>query len=253
MRKHLITACVACAAASPLRAQGGTVTISIHAATPDTIRSMMAMMPGAQDSLDVTLRMATDGQRFSIEPLPSGAAMLPPGFRMVMELRADTMSVAVLFPPDMAGMIGGAPGMLVDVPLSAMDEISGTVGDSMKHAAASAKLRALGQTSVVAGIRCEEWESIVASDTTTMCVAPTPAVLQRLTSEFQKLAVFRELTAQGDAATAPFGGRKLTPVRIVNRNVRMQVVSLSAEPPDANLFAIPSGLQRITPPIPSRQ
>jgi hypothetical protein len=130
-----------------------------------------------------------------------------------------------------------------------LDSIGKKLGDSLSKMMPHPTYRSLGTTATVAGIKCEEWETIVAMDTTRTCVIPTPALLRALQDYIKRATGAQQLMDRlpglSDAAKEAFGGRDMTSIRTVNvkTGLLIELVSYTSGAPDPASFDLPPNLQ----------
>jgi hypothetical protein len=236
----------------------GSITMQMTIHLPDTLA---AKLPGATGPINVSVMAATDGKRFAVDvSLPAGGAM--PMFagmhvRAVYDPAIDTIHAALLM-PDMG--TGSAGGYKLDVPTSSFagikameDSMMGTLMDSaMKKMRDSvgtvAPPRAVGTTETVAGISCEDWQTVSMGDTVTMCVAAEPASFKEFRTRImaatgmQKM-VDRMMGLYGNGAK-PFGGRDMVMVKMHDgkTGTTMALSQVSGATPDPAVFQIPANL-----------
>lgn len=261
VRRSLSLILVALAAAAPIPAQlpTGTLVMGVHVKLPDSLK--MLPVPGGS-SIDLQITVMSDGRRVAtdIAPGPAMITALPmlQGIRVhaMYALGRDTLHAGVLLPPALAG---GAPGYRIDVPLTMLDSIRRTsshlldsigtkLTDSLRKAFPHPAYHSLGTTATVAGITCEEWETIILMDTTRTCVIPTPAILRAMQDYIKRATGAQQLMDQlpgmSEAAKAAFGGRDMTSIRTVNvkTGLLVELVSYTATVPDAAGFDLPANL-----------
>jgi hypothetical protein len=260
-RRSLLPILIAIAGAAPAPAQlppPGTLVMSIRVKLPD---SMKVPVP-VGNTIDLQITLMSDGRRLAtdIAPGPAMAAAMPmlQGIRIhaLYALGGDSLHAGILLPPALAG---GAPGYRIDVALTVldslrragshlMDSIGKKLVDSISKVIPHPTYRALGTKATVAGIQCEEWETIIAMDTTRTCIIPTPVVLRALQDYIKKASGAQQLMDQlpglSDAAREAYGGRDMTSIRTVNvkTGLRIELVSYTPGAPDAAAFDLPPNL-----------
>ena len=258
MHNRLATALLL-ASASPLVAQGapaGTATFQMTIHLPDSLKTPI---PLAGD-MSFQMIMMTDGHRVAMEILPSTSQPLMAGMHLkaTFTIGADTLHVGILLPAETAAAAGGGSGMRVDVPVSLlgagnpllgkmMDSVTRTMTDSLGKFLPA--YRRLGTTATVAGITCEEWETVVLSDTTRTCVIATPPAVLALLERFKTMTGFATMLARipgmADLQKQAYGGKQVIPIRTVNTKLgmRLELTSFTAGAPDAAVFELPADLQ----------
>jgi hypothetical protein len=261
VRRSLVPILIAIAGAAPVPAQlppPGTIVMSIRVKLPD---SMKVPIP-IGNTIDLQISLMSDGRRFAADlaPGPSMAAAMPmlQGIRIhaLYALGGDSLHAGVLLPPALAG---GAPGYRVDVALTMLDSlrrasshlldsIGKKLADSIAKVMPHPRYRALGTKATVAGLQCEEWETIIAMDTTRTCVIPTPEVLRALQDYVKKASGAQQLMDQvpgmSNAAKEAYGGRDMTSIRTVNlkSGLLIELVRYAPGAPDAAAFDMPPNL-----------
>lgn len=263
MQRTLYPILVALAATAPISAQlppPGTIVISMQMKLPDSVKVPLPI----GNSIDLQISIMTDGRRVAADlaPGPGMTLWMLPGIRLhaLYAPGADTIHAGILFPAEMAAAAGGASGYRFDIPLSTLDslrranshtvdsiikKLTDSIGTVIPHPA----YRSLGVTATVAGITCEEWETIVAMDTTRLCLIPTPALIRAVQDYVKRISGAEQwmdrLPGLADAAKEAFGGRDMTPIRTVNvkTGLRIELVSYTPGVPDAARFDLPPNLQ----------
>jgi hypothetical protein len=260
-RRILLPILIAVSGALPVAAQlppTGTIVMSLRVKLPD---SMKVPVP-VGNTIDLQITLMSDGRRFATDlvPGPTMAAAMPmlQGIRIhaMYALGGDSLHAGILLPPALAG---GAPGYRVDVALTMLDSlrrasshlldsIGKKLTDSISKVMPHPRYRALGTTATVAGLQCEEWETIVAMDTTRTCVIPTPVVLRALQDYVKKASGAQQLMDRlpglSDAVKEAYGGRDMTSIRTVNvkTGLLIELVSYTPGAPDAAAFDLPPNL-----------
>lgn len=260
-RSAVLASLAAAIAAAPVSAQlpTGMLVVGIHAKLPDSLKNMP--VPGGT-AIDLEFTVMSDGRRVAVEMSPGAGlvAAMPmiSGIRIhaMYALGVDSLHAGVILPPALAG---GTPGYRVDVSLKMLDSLRrvgshlldslGTkLADSVGKMLPHPTYRSLGTTATVAGIRCEEWQTIVAKDTIETCVIPTPLMLHMM-QEYVKNALgaqrlIDQVPGLSDAARQAYGGREMTSIRTTSARtgLRVELVSFTSTPPDAARFDLPPGL-----------
>ena len=261
-RRSVVLASLAAAlAAAPVSAQlpTGMLVVGVHAKLPDSLKNMP--VPGGT-SIDLEFTVMSDGHRVAVELAPGAGliAAMPmlSGIRVhaMYAMGVDSLHAGVVLPPALAG---GTPGYRVDVSLKMLDSLRragshlldslGTkLADSVGKMLPHPTYRSLGTSATVAGIRCEEWQTIVAKDTMETCVIPTPLMLHMM-QEYVKNALgaqrlIDQVPGLSEAARQAYGGREMTSIRTTNARtgLRVELVSFTSTPPDAARFDLPPGL-----------
>jgi hypothetical protein len=261
--------CVLAAMASPLTAQrapAGTAVFQMTVRLPDSLKAKVPL----GDSVSIQFTIATDGTRFAVGIVPGTMGSMPMldglSVKTIYNTGVDSLHVGILMPPSLAAMSGGGPGMRIDVSMATIDSaitsVTGKVDSSMTHAMDSVMthmpapvMHSLGTTSTVAGIQCENWETITATDTVSTCVIPTPPMLQALQDQMtQKAGLGKLLNKYPQLAqmqAQAYGGRHMTPIRMSypRTGMHMELVSFTPGTPDAAQFELPAGLKPM--PMPS--
>jgi hypothetical protein len=259
--RSLVPILVAIVGAAPVPAQmppQGTIVMSIRVKLPD---SMKVPVPVGH-TIDLQITVMSDGRRLAtdLSPGPDMTAAMPmiQGIRIhaMYALGGDSLHAGILLPPALAG---GAPGYRVDVALTVLDSlrragshlldsIGKKLTDSLAKVMPHPSYRALGTKATVAGLECEEWETIIVMDTTRTCVIPTPAVLRALQDYVKKASGAQQLMDQmpglSNMAKEAYGGRDMTSIRTVNvkTGLRLELVSYTPGAPDAAAFDLPPNL-----------
>jgi hypothetical protein len=260
----LIASCIAFSPLSAQIAQTGTITIGMHVKLPDSLKTPVPLTGG----LDIQLTLLSDGHRVALDLTLGGNPALPmlEGARLhaLYQPGTDTVHAGVLLPPALAGMANGAAGFRVDLPLTALDSMKRTashvmdsigtkLADSLRVKMPTVTYRSLGTTATVAGVRCEEWETVAGADTIDNCVIPTPAPIKAALDFIKQASGAQQMLDQvpglAAATKAAYGGRDMMPIRSTNARtgMRMELLKYSSTPPDAALLDLPAGLQ----PLPS--
>jgi hypothetical protein len=240
-------------AALSAQAVGGTVSFHIKTHLPDSISAMT----GSAD-VEMLMTVSTDGEHVAMDMLPQANVPGADGMhiKMVFTLGGDSAHIAILMPQLAAS---GIPGMRMDMPMSMMASANPLLGglmDSVSKTLGKVSYRSLKTNSIVAGIRCAEWEAINGTDTTRTCVVPTPPEVIALQDRMSKLMGMKDIvsTFPGLAAAQrdAYGGKAMTPIRTTNAKsgVSMELVSVVAGKPDATAFELPAGLQQM--PVPGK-
>ncbi|MGH7594181.1 MAG: hypothetical protein ACRELE_10085 [Gemmatimonadales bacterium] len=261
-RSVVLASLAAIVAALPASAQlpTGMLVMGIHAKLPDSLKNMP--VPGGT-SIDLEFTVMSDGHRVAVEIAPGaglvGAMPMLQGIKVhaMYALGVDSLHAGVMLPPALAG---GAPGYRVDVSLKTVDSLRrasshlldsfGTkLADSVGKMLPHPTYHSVGTTATVAGIRCEEWQTIVAKDTIETCVIPTPPMLHMM-QEYVKNALgahrlIDQVPGLSDAARQAYGGREMTSIRTTNARtgLRLELVSFTSAAPDAARFDLPPNLQ----------
>jgi hypothetical protein len=211
---------------------------------------------------DMQMTAMTDGHRVAMEMIPNISMPMMAGMRMkyVFAIGGDTMHVGILLPPEMAAATGGGSGMRMDMPMSMMgagNPLLGSIMDSIRKAMTDSLgkgmpqplYRSLGISSIVAGLRCQEWEALAMGDTTRVCVIPTPPALVALLAQFKMVTGLQSMMAQfpgmAEMEEQAFGGQRMTAIRMVmaKSGMRMELTNFTPGVPDAALMELPDGLQ----------
>jgi hypothetical protein len=237
----------------------GRVTFQVTVHIPD---SMATAMP-IRGEISMQMDLMTDGKQVAFELVPSAAA-IPAGMRikLIYPLGGDSVHVGVMLPPEMTGMTGGAPGLRMDLPTSMMSAsnplLAGIMDSAAKKATDAAgkppRYRKLGTTSTVAGLRCEEWEAVVNTDTTLTCVIPTPSALLAMQAQFKKASgmgdLMDKIPGMADLQKQAYNGAQVTPIRMSNSKSGMHMELLSYTPgaPNPDVFTLPANLQAMPMP-----
>lgn len=255
MRNFLLAATLLVAA--PLAAQTGTSTWSMTVEVPDSLQ----MMTQGVTQFDMRMIVGTDGKRIGmqIEPGPQMLArststdLSGARFQAILNATGDTVSLGLVLPPAMAGMMGGGGiGYRLDLPLDSLTLPTGAVDSLEERMADSIRVHPedTGERDTVAGIACEEWRTVDDSTggTMTMCMAAQPAGLKAISDvlkgHFPKFE--RAMAKMAAEMRAEFGGRELMPIRMVMRDgqrMRAELLSVSDAAPDPSFFTLPLDLQ----------
>jgi hypothetical protein len=250
------------AAASPLAAQAavGTVEFKMSVHVPE---SAGVPVPGGTF---VTMQMTamSDGHRVAMEIVPTVLSSPTSGMliRMLFTPGSDSIHLGIIFPPEMAAAAGGGSGMRMDGPISMlgggnpllagiMDSVGKAMKDSLAKGGVRPSARSLGTTSTVAGISCEEWESVAMGDTTRTCVIPTPPAVQALQDQFKSKsgmgALMGQIPGMAEMEKTAYGGRAMTPVRMDSRRtgMHMEFVKYTPGAPDPARMELPAGLRQM--------
>jgi hypothetical protein len=159
--------------------------------------------------------------------------------------------MGVLLPPDLAAA-GGSIGMRMDGPMSLMGSANAMLGgimDSVGKTIGTPTYRSLGKTSTVAGINCEEWETVAMADTTLTCVIPTPPALLAIQNQVKTMsgmgAMMAQIPGMAELEKSAYGGRAMTAIRTVNakNGMRMELTNYAPGAPDPAQMDLPAGLQ----------
>lgn len=246
----------AIAAASPAAAvaQQGTVSYSIRASLPDTMASVVNGMK--ELDLQVTLAFGSSRAAFT---LAAGPAMQWAGNIDLSQARVlgvlnrsgDSLTMAVLLPQEIAMMMGGSPGIRMDLPLSTMN--GGAIDtDSLLREEQEAKYENTGRRDTVAGRSCELWNvtSPTAPRPMEMCVAEAHPVAKRMFDWSDKVGpLSNAMTEIQEASRKRFGGRDMMVLRMRysdgSDSFTMEMLDITEGEPDAGFFLIPEGLQVI--------
>lgn len=248
------------AAASPLAAQAavGTVEYTMSMHVPE---SAGIPVPGGT-FVTMQWTVMTDGHRIAMEIVPtvlSSPVMTGMVIKMIFTPGSDSMHMGIILPPALAAAAGGAPGMRMDAPISMMgtanpllaglvDSVGKAMKDSLAKGGARPTWRSLGTTSTIAGVSCEEWESVAMGDTTRSCVIPTPAAVQALQEQFKAKSGMATLMGQipgmAELEKSAYGGRAMTPIRMDSRRtgMHMEFVKYTPGAPDPARMELPAGL-----------
>jgi hypothetical protein len=250
------------AAVSPLAAQAavGTVEFTTSVHIPE---SAGVPVPGGTF---VTMQMTamSDGHRVAMEIVPTVLSSPMSGMliRMLFTPGSDSIHLGIIFPPEMAAAAGGGSGMRMDGPISMlgggnpllagiMDSVGKAMKDSLAKGGARPTSRSLGTTSTVAGVSCEEWESVMMGDTTRTCVIPTPPGVQAIEDRFKEKsgmeALMGQLPGMAEMAKSAYGGRAMTPIRADNpkTHIHMEFVKYTPGAPDPARMELPAGLRQM--------
>lgn len=264
--RHLLVALLLAVPATSVAAQAAnagraTFQMSIH--IPDSLQSPIPI----SGDLSVQMEMLTDGKRIAVDILPGASSSMPmlAGMRVkvVFGIGGDTLHVGVVLPPELSAMAGGGSGIRMDMPLGMltadnpllggmMDSIKKTMADSMKKIAPT--YRKLKTTSTVAGLRCDEWETVVLGDTTRTCVIPTPAALTALMDRFKTMSgmgkLMEQIPGMADIQKKAYDGAQVTAIRTINAKsgLRMELTSFTPGAPPADAFELPAGLMAMPMP-----
>jgi hypothetical protein len=241
----------------------GTIAFTMKVSVPDSMRSKIPV----GDAIELTMTLMSDGHRYAAD-IATGASMtVMPGMhvRTVFSVDHDTLHAAAILPPELAAMTGGAPGFRMDIPTSMFDSLAHaakgmfdslgkTMADSIRKMIPTVKPRSLGTTAVVAGLRCEEWQTVTGVDTISMCLIPTPPAIQGMKDHFLRMSGMQDMVNQipglADLVNQAYGGRKMTAIRTVfpKYGMRVELTSFSAATPDSTMFAVPANLQAVPMP-----
>lgn len=236
-------------------AQQGTITYALRGSIPDSI----AAMGGGIKEIDLQITAAFDAGRSSFT-LGVGPGMDWVGgmdlsqARVIGLLRenSDTMTVALILPPELAVMAGGGAGIRIDIPLSGIGEASPLNTDSLLKEDQNTKYENTGRTDQVAGRRCEIWHvtSPTAEGPAVMCLAEAPALAKRMYEFGSKAGPFGAAMAEfQEVSRKRFGGRDMLVVRMAytdgNDSFVIELVDLTEGRPDPGFFQIPEELQVI--------
>ena len=246
-------------AASPLAAQAavGTVEFEMSVHVPE---SAAVPTPGGSD-ITMQITVMADGHRVAMEIVPtvSQSPMAGMLIKMLFTPGSDSIQAGLIFPPELAAAAGGGIGMRMDAPISmigagnpllagVMDSIGKAMKDSLAKGGAKPTSRSLGTTSTVAGISCQEWESVGMGDTTRTCVIPTPPAVQALQDQFKAMsgmaALMGQLPGMAEMEKSAYGGRAMTPIRVDDRKtgMHMELVKYTPGAPDPARMELPAGL-----------
>jgi hypothetical protein len=246
----LVSTAPSLSSAQGLAAGRATFQMTVH--IPDSVKSPLPIAGDFSAQID----MMTDGRNVAVEVVPDASQPMMAGMhiRVIFALGGDTAHVGVILPPQMAAMAGGGSGIRMDVPVAMMgadnplfgammDSISKTMTDSLPV------YRKLGTTATVAGIRCEEWESVFRNDTIHTCVIATPPALLALQSRVRQMSGIGSLLAQvpgmADLERKAYNGEHVVPIRTTNAHsgMHMELTGFTPGAPDAAMFQLPADLQ----------
>ena len=252
--------------ASPLAAQtapAGSAAFHMTMHLPDSLPMPIPI----GDSIDIQMKMISDGHRIAMEITPNTSAPMLAGMQLkiLYTLGGDTVHMGIVMPPAMLPAAGGSTGMRIDVPVSMLgagnpalgkmlDSIGKTIADSVKKGLPRPTFRALGTSAVVAGLTCQEWEVVTAADTMRTCVIPMPPALSALREQFAAMTGVKRLMTQfpglADMEKQAYGGRHLLPIRTVGTrmHMRMELTSFTAGVPDSAQMELPAGLKPMAMP-----
>jgi len=250
--RHLAVV-LAVAAAAPLAAQGTLVgtatfhmTMHVTAGTPGGA----ALPPGTEMEAEMTY--ATDGRHFVMQNVMNSSSVpMMSGMmtRMIFTVGSDSIHMGIVMPPEIAAQTGsiGTKMDLSMAQLTAAGKPAAALMDSVVRANAGRTYRALGTTATVAGITCQEWESIAAGDTTRSCVIPTPpalAAMQEQFKTFQSAAILSNMPGLDAMQKQAYGGQAVTPIRTTSTRTGMvlELTKYSATAPDPAMMQLPAGL-----------
>ena len=260
MRATLIAATLF---AAPLAAQSGTTVWSMRMKLPDSAQAKA----GGLSELDMRMTMATDGSRLGMQvDFAESMATAVPGVDLstvrlnaVVHANGDSASIGIIFPPELAAQMGGGIGLRVDMAIpDKFDGVPVPNIDSMMAANQGQEptVTNTGRRSTIAGVSCEEWEVTpkVPADSTTfggkmhLCVAESLPGMKAFNSLVEKYLPdvgidFSEFKERGKKW---FGGREMTPIRMVMGEAQEMVFQLESSTttaPDASFFVLPEGLQ----------
>jgi hypothetical protein len=240
------------AIAPPVAAQSGasgSVTFEITTQLPASSPAVATI--GSDITMQMTMR--TDGHRVVMDMIPSMSQSPVTGMqiKMVFAAGTDSVHIGILLPPEVAAA-GGSIGMRMDGPMSMIGSASSLrdgMMDSVSKVMGTPTYRSLGKTSTVAGISCEEWETVAMGDTTSTCVIATPPAVQALQDQFKTMtgvgAMMAQIPGMAELEKAAYGGRAMTAIRTINtkRGMRMELTNYTPGPPDATQMDLPAGLQ----------
>src|SRR5690606_9963148 len=192
------------------------------------------------------LTLATDGSRLGMQvDFAESMSMAMPNIDLsairvnaVVHPGGDSVSVGVVFPPELAAMTGGGIGFRMDLPIpDTVRNLPGPDVDSMMSAE-TPKVTNTGRTSIVAGINCEEWELTPAqpSDSTPfngpmkLCLAESVPGLKAFSAlAEQYLPDFGfDFSAMKEMGRKWFGDRDLIAIRTVMGAADDMVVQLES-------------------------
>jgi hypothetical protein len=213
--------------------------------------SPAAAVVGSDITMQMTVR--TDGHRVAMQMIPSMSQSPMAGMevRMIFTPGIDSVHMGVLLPPELAAA-GGGIGMRMDGPMSMMGSTNALLGgimDSIGKTIGNPTYRSLGKTSTIAGISCEDWETVAMADTTLSCVIPTPPALLAMQNQLKTMtgigAMMAQIPGMADLEKSAYGGRAMTAIRTINtkRGMRLELTNYTPGAPDATQMDLPAGLQ----------
>jgi hypothetical protein len=245
------------AIAPPVAAQSaaaGSATFQIT--TQLAASSQAAAVVGSDLTMQITVM--TDGHRVAMNIVPSisQSPMAGTQIKMIFTPGIDSVHMGILLPPELAAA-GGGIGMRMDGPMSMMGSANAMLGgimDSVGKAIGKPTYRALGKTSTVAGISCEEWETVAMDDTTLTCVIPTPPALLAMQNQLKTMsgmgAMMAQIPGMADLEKTAYGGRAMTAIRTIDtkRGMHMELTNYTPGAPDPTQMDLPAGLQSMPMP-----
>ena len=254
-------------AALPLRAQQGpvgTVEFVTKVTLPDSLKAKVPL----GDTIEIRVTLMGDGHRYAADIATGPSLTMFPNthLRTVVAVGPDSIRASVIIPPALVPMAGGVPGYQVSIPVSMidslghsahhlLDSISRKIVDSVSAKMPAVSIRSLGTTSMVAGMRCEDWETVTAADTNFVCVVPTPPGIVAMKAHLKALLGVDAMLAKVPALAAlqkeAFGGRDMTAIRMIypKLHLRMELVRIDAAVPSDAMFDVPANLKVV--PLPS--
>ncbi len=254
-------------ACTPLASQQGpvgTAEFVTRVSLPDSLKAKVPL----GDTIEIRVAVMGDGHRYAADISTGPTMTMFPNahLRVIVNIERDSVRLSAIVPAELRMLTGGVPGYQVSVPLSMidslarsarhlLDSVSHKMVDSIKSTTRTVSLRNRGSTSVVAGVRCEEWQTISGVDTADVCLVPTPASIVAVKTYFKQLFGIDALMAQIPALAAmtkdAFGGRDMTSIRMVNAKyrVRVELLRVSGERPGDAEFDVPNNLLLV--PLPS--
>ncbi len=242
-------------APTTISAQQGTITYSLRGSVPDSIS---AMGGGIKEvDLQITAAFETGRSSFTLGVGPGmdwvgGIDLSQARVIGLYRENSDTMTVAVVLPPELAVMMGGAPGVRIDIPVSGISDASQFNTDSLLREEQNTRYENTGRTDQVAGRRCEIWHvtSPTADGPLVMCLAEAPALARRMYEFGSKASPFGSAMSEfQEVSRQRFGGRDMLVVRMEFTDgvdsFLIELVDLTEGKPDPGFFQIPEELQVI--------
>ncbi len=242
-------------APSTLIAQQGTITYAVRGSVPDSISAR----GGGIEEVDIQITAAFETGRSSFT-VAAGPAMSWVGGIDLSQARliglfnegSDSITVAIILPPELASMMGGAPGVRVDFPISEMSASSKFDSDSLLHEEQNTRYENTGRTDMVAGRSCEIWHvtAPTAKAPLEMCLAEAPPLATRMYEFGSKAGPLSSIMSEmQEASRKRFGGKDKLMVRMKytegDDSFTIELVDLTDGKPDAGFFQVPEGLQVI--------
>lgn len=250
--------------AAPAVAQQGTVVWQIRGEMPDTVRAMT----GGDAAIDLRVTAATEGSRAAFQ-MDFGPGMdfgpsVPFDFtqmriQTIYDAAADSVSVGIIVPPELAAMAGGGIGFRFDLAVPDPAELRAMLPDSLIEQAEAAgeedrtRFENTGRTSVVAGVTCEEWlliapDAVADENRVELCLAEAPPAMQAIMDRFKEILPDEDnpFTVMLERGRERFGGRNLSAMRMTiggSSAMSMEVISMSDSSPGASFFELPIELQ----------